>query len=258
MKIFSCISIIITLCVHTSCSKKEKIVFESSEFFSQCGLSLEYQDVERYTPKPGSPFSKQFVKKHSKATGAIGTISVNNRFKSYCSGTLLVGNYFLTAGHCMVAGVLNDYVVFNYHTGKVPKAYKILSILEHEEVKIGMDYAIMKLDGNPNKDFGYAKLSQGGPKLFEPIIIFQHPRGKPKQVDTGKLASIGFGHNTYSTLRYNYLDTEGGSSGAGIYNVQGELIGVHNKGGCDYRFEHIGGNLGISILSIREISNILK
>ncbi len=56
-------------------------------------------------------------------------------------------------------------------------------------------------------------------------------------------------------LRYIDLDTDVGSSGAGVLNFQGRLIGIHTDGDCN---EQGGSNNGWSTVSIVEASSHLE
>ena len=57
-----------------------------------------------------------------------------------------------------------------------------------------------------------------------------------------------------NTIRYGNIDTLGGSSGSGILDTQGRIVGVHTNGGCT----STGGlNFGQRIARIRAVSSVL-
>ena len=94
-------------------------------------------------------------------------------------------------------------------------------------------------------DFGYLKISDTEPKIDEMLTIIQHPRGRPKEIEAGY-----FVKNSGKWMSYSDLDTEPGSSGSGVINNNGELVGVHTNGGCD---ENGGVNYAMNIKSISKL-----
>lgn len=68
------------------------------------------------------------------------------------------------------------------------------------------------------------------------IAIFQHPAGAPKKIEAGTVGDVAG-----ATVYYKDVDTLGGSSGSGIRDKNGILIGVHTSGGCPYK-----GNAGVT------------
>jgi hypothetical protein len=59
------------------------------------------------------------------------------------------------------------------------------------------------------------------------ITIIGHPNAAPKQIEAGTVASFSTNY-----LRYGNVDTLGGSSGSGVLNSLGQIVGVHTNGGC--------------------------
>ena len=92
----------------------------------------------------------------------------------------------------------------------------------------GLDYAIVKLEGTPGATYGYAHISGNEVELGHLLTIIQHPSGNPKKVDVGHRS----GSREADYMTYNDLDTEPGSSGSGVLDQNGQLVGVHTNGGC--------------------------
>jgi V8-like Glu-specific endopeptidase len=88
-------------------------------------------------------------------------------------------------------------------------------------------------------------------RISERLAIIQHPRGKPKVIAEG-----GFLASCNRLVYYTDLDTLVGSSGAGVLNRQGHLLGIHTDGDCDENGH--GNNRGWTAESIVEASPYLQ
>jgi hypothetical protein len=194
---------------------------------STCGDANNWQDVESYDGALGP--SVDFVDRHERAVGYIdGT----------CTGTLVSYNLFLTAGHCFsdAADAEGATVLFNYQNDpngapRTPEAHTIEELVEHEDTGDGtLDYALVRLSGSPGYTWGTTAIDGGVPFEDEAITIIQHPGGIPKVIEAGSITTV-----ETSMITYNNLDTDGGSSGAGILNAHGQITGVHTQGGCEGR-----------------------
>jgi V8-like Glu-specific endopeptidase len=203
----------------------------------------------------------------------------------WCTGTLIGPATVLTAGHCFdvnrgevgwftpskvdAAGTATHLppselaklqtVVFNYQVNGQTKltrsgeSFPIKQLIEHR--KGGLDYAIVELGPNASNQmpatlgFQPAALAASLAATGKPIAIIQHPQGDPKKIEAGIVESYR-GPEIY----YADLDTYGGSSGSGILDQNGDIIGVHTNGGC----HAIGGaNKGFQIQAIKAASDVL-
>jgi hypothetical protein len=183
---------------------------------SICGGVVDWQDVESYDGSLGP--TEAFVAARERPVGIA--------LPSGCSGTLIGPNLFLTAGHC-IPGV--SWVEFNFQLdqGGNPRttdAYDVTEVLEDDVG--GVDYAVLRLEGDPGSVWGTSVPAVFGPKAGEAITIIQHPGGIPKVVEGGTL-----GFSVAGKMTYGDLDTENGSSGSGILqNLTHYVIGVHTTG----------------------------
>ena len=136
-----------------------------------------------------------------------------------------------------------------------------------------LDYALLRVAGQPGKALLGTKVSQGGQtrgslRLDDAststasdfatgkaaMFIFQHPyeNGKvlPLQVDWNKPAILGLNANETRVL-YD-INTRGGSSGSPCFNAKLELVALHHAGGKDWpASKELLYNQGIPISKIR-------
>ncbi len=155
-----------------------------------------------------------------------------------CTGSLLNDgdpttfiDYFLTANHCIdtaaLASTLECFWFFQtpYCHGPVPA----LSSVPHTSG--GADY----LTSNPVSDFSLLRLRQpspGGahflgwttalPSSGETLTVIHHPDNTYKRISFSRLDSYDSG---FWTVRYYSGSTEAGSSGAPLFNSNGQIIG---------------------------------
>ncbi len=162
-----------------------------------------------------------------------------------CTGTLIeasTGPVLLTAGHCVGLGD-EALLVFNFEDNAdgdplVTKGKVI-------EQSLDPDYALIRLDVLPAVT-PVLLTSQASERL----AIIQHPRGRRKVIAEGRYLD-----SCNQLIYYADLDTLVGSSGAGILNRQGHLLGVHTDGDCD---ERGGANRGWTAQVIVEASPYLE
>lgn len=173
----------------------------------QCGPTLDFTPVQRYRGAVASLQERE---------GAVALINGS------CTGTLIAataGPVVLTAGHCVAAG---DRVVVAFNVEAKPDGEQLVTEGTVIERETEPDYALIRLDALP--DAAPTPLSSSPTDL---LAVIQHPRGRPKVVAEGTLASA-----CEQRLYYRNLDTLVGSSGAGVLNRQGHLVAVHTDGNC--------------------------
>ena len=199
---------------------------------SQCGPTWDAQPIEQYSGNAGVP--TYFTAFHESRVGYhIGG----------CSGTLISDDLFLSAGHCNYA--VDDTVTFNYQNApngspRPTSSYSVIEVVE-QEFSVNWDYSIVRLGGSPGREFGHANIAAIDPPAGSTVAIIGHPASRPKEIHAGAVASFAspYGPNSFSY----FVDTQPGSNGSGILDVQGRLIGVHTNDGCEgYPFD---GNSGM-------------
>jgi len=242
---------------------------------SICGATDDSQPVEQYDGTLGVTIA--FVNAHQ---GPVGQLQWNNNLANlynnpgsvsgvrWCSGTLISNDLFLAAGHCFdqtgggwtrpvdnTTGTTissaeiatNMHVNFNYQvdaTGnlRTEQSFPIVALVEYRLG--GLDFAIVRLGGNPGATFGTTQVSTTDAAAGDMLCIIGHPAGWPKRIEAGPaLAPSG------NTIRYDDIDTLGGNSGSGVLRASdGRLVGVHTNGGCNAA--GTGSNSGVRITSI--------
>lgn len=222
-----------------------------SNFESICGTS-DLQHVSEYDGSRGQPV--EFVATHEQAVGALAYGKPDATSSKYCSGTLISEDLFLTASHCVESTITQEFAVFNYQKQRGTPAlaaqehFKVLEIVEQS---LGsLDYAIIRVDGKPGLKYGYTHIRPTQIQNGNVLTIIQHPSGRPKMIDVGH--KLGEEQNY---MRYGDLDTEPGSSGSGVLDQEGLLVGVHTNGGCT---ASSGSNAGVLMTEIAKASPVIK
>jgi len=250
---------------------------------SSCGVTDDSQDVEMYDGSLG--VTQAFVTTHQRP---VGVLRWNSNLASiysnpgnvagvrWCTGTLIADDLFLTAGHCFdqtgggwnrprVNGTTNIIppgeiatnmsVEFDYQRNaagvlKTPVSVAVVELMEYRLG--GLDFAIARLAGAPGQTWGVTRLASIDANVGDMLCIIQHPAGNPKRIEAGPLTSFDG-----DRIRYNNIDTLGGSSGSGILRaLDGCLVGVHTNGGCNAAMT--GSNFGVRVARLLEVSPTLQ
>lgn len=222
-------------------------VEKSLSIESICGEN-DMQYVNSYDGTLG--VTREFVHEMKGSVGALA----NEKNRKYCSGTLVQEDLFLTASHCIDSSVTRDHISFEYEFEedssdlKKEVNFEILEVVE-DGASEGFDYAVLRLAGAPGAQFGWKQLNLE--KLdAQQLAIIQHPKGEPKQIEAGVDFKI-----RRSKIYYGDLDTEAGSSGSGVIDDNGFVVGVHTHGGCR---RNNGANSGTYLSIASETSPLLQ
>ncbi|NBD13100.1 trypsin-like serine peptidase [Corallococcus silvisoli] len=199
---------------------------------SQCGPLREFIPINRYQGE----FSDVVQDRED------AVVLIDGR----CTGTLIeasAGPVVVTAGHCARLGD-RALLVFNFE--EAPDGDPLVTEGTVIEQSLEPDYALIQLDVLPA-----VRPVLLTTRPTERLAIIQHPRGLPKVIAEGRFVA-----SCDRQLYYSDLDTLVGSSGAGVLNRQGYLLGIHTDGDCD-SFGR-GTNRGWTLESIVEASSYLQ
>ena len=158
---------------------------------------------------------------------------------STCTVTLIDLDVVITAGHCHTPEeALSSSVTFDYVTdadGKRPpgydaRFYKVKAVLAHHNDGIG-DFSILRL-AEPVVGVPVVQLRHDLPVVGESVFGIHHPNGAVKKVsprvDEG-FSSVKASGPMSITVPSGF-HVSGGSSGSGLFDLAGRLVGVLSNG----------------------------
>jgi von Willebrand factor type A domain/Trypsin-like peptidase domain len=175
----------------------------------------------------------------TKLAPSIGMIvSVEGNNVSTCSVTLVDLDKVITAGHCHTPEeALTSSVIFNYQVncdGSKPagynaRFYKVKAVLKHRWDGT-YDYSLLQLATAP-PGISALQLRPDIPALGEQIFGIHHPNGAVKKLSIKQsnfdtvLSSNSLAINVHSNFHVS-----GGSSGSGLFDMSGRIVGVLSHG----------------------------
>lgn len=176
-----------------------------------------------------SPFVKNRV---AAASGII--FMVHDGHVSSCSGTLIVGDLFLTSRHCLTDATGEDLrsasVTFDYApscdgsrpVGHSPRFFKVIEeVVSGGPTGVGnppasTDWVVVRLSAAPGNLPDPLEMRASALMNGETILSMHHPGGSVKKTQTV----------TYDgTTTINGFDFAGGSSGSGLFDANGDVVG---------------------------------
>jgi hypothetical protein len=197
----------------------------------QCGPTLDFTPINSYQGEFSDVQDREDA-----------VVMIDGR----CTGTLIeasAGPVVITAGHCVGLGD-RSLLVFNFEDA--PDGDPLVTEGTVIEQSLEPDYALIRLDVLPA-----VRPVLLTTQATERLAIIQHPRGRRKVIAEGRYLD-----SCNQLVYYADLDTLVGSSGAGVLNRQGHLLGIHTDGDCDETGR--GSNRGWTAEVIVEASPYLR
>lgn len=171
-----------------------------------------------------------------------------------CSGVLVAADVVATSAHCVVAGLggrpecSDSHFVFGYvidgsgaievRGNHVYHCAEVLArIASTEESECRFDLALVRLDRAVEPPLAAVPIRREPVSPGEDLAVIGFPAGLPAKVDLGAhVIDARLEQGDYFTLN---SDTFAVSSGSGVFDVHGELVGLFARGRRD--FDEVGG-----------------
>lgn len=254
--------LLFTLCVPYGCDAdelevdEERLEDEDIDFRATCPTSRNDEVLDVYQ----APFNQEsWIDRYRINQRKRAVVSLQSKKRSFypnkaCSGTLIADNWILTAAHCVENDPYDRWAIFDAETengnddfASAPR-YAVTGTLEQGTGGWGgpSDYAIVQVEGNPAQELG---ITPTPVKFYTPgyddkVYLIGHPflddmeapqynaaRANdpdyvlPRRYAIGRVFSTADSYGE-PELRTTALSA-GASSGAGILDASGHLIGVH-------------------------------
>jgi len=165
---------------------------------------------------------------------------------STCSVTLIGADLVILAGHCIDNNPMeigSASVVFGYETecdgsrpaGYNPVFYKVKKVVKlrwQDPAFPGFDYCILQLK-TPVAGIPITPIAMRHdlPGVGEQIFGIHHPNGAVKKLSRPHTGSFATVTSSLSSGIGCNIDVSGGSSGSGIFDTSGRILGVLSNGG---------------------------
>jgi V8-like Glu-specific endopeptidase len=176
---------------------------------------------------------------------AVGMIvTVHDNAVSSCSVTLISPNQVITAGHCVAdpaEEVFSSSVTFDYAVdcnGHIPNNYnprfhKVTRLIKFRNKVINgsyYDYCVLELDIPPG-GLGITPVTMRNdlPAANEEVFGIHHPNGAVKKLSIPAPNFATVSSSSASGIKVS-LDVSGGSSGSGLFDTSGRIVGVLSNG----------------------------
>jgi len=177
------------------------------------------------------------------------------RYVSTCTANLIAVDILLTNYHCIPGmekdvKVIRSIAVFDYLREDQDDAPSYEVDVTPIAASYDKDFALLRVQDNPGDRFGYFELKPHRAKANQSLFIIHHPAGMPKRLT--RFRCKAYAPEPYAKVYFRHrCDTLGGSSGSLIFNLNFEVVALHNQGGLTQDSQS-SFNRGISVFSLME------
>ncbi len=178
-----------------------------------------------------------------------------DQFVSTCTANLIARDVLLTNYHCIPGmekdvKVVRSIAVFDYLREDQTSSPQYEVDITPITANYDKDFALLRVADNPGDTFGYFELQPQKAKANQSLFIIHHPAGMPKRLT--RFRCKAYAPEPYAQVYFRHrCDTLGGSSGSLIFNLNFEVVALHNQGGLT-QDSQTSFNRGISIFSLME------
>ncbi len=154
---------------------------------------------------------------------AVGTMSHNSKHLGNCS--LISLNLAMIPCHCIDdVDVRELRANFGYvcedNTHHPSMSYNVCEVIAHDQ---GLNYAIIKLDGQPGLIHGHLK-PDSKEVISNTVALLHHPLSKPLKLSINQTTQVT--NEFFSRLVVSH-DTDLGSAGGAYLNPSGNMVALH-------------------------------
>jgi hypothetical protein len=172
------------------------------------------------------------AQRYASAVGRLRFMTA--RAQAFCSGFLVGADLFMTNNHCIATPVraASAFVELGYDGYSTAVSSHRVSNLEVTDRDL--DVTVLRLATQPAASWGRLTLGQRPSRERLPLVIVQHPAGRPKEASVDDCVSSGLqviGLGAGRTDFGHECDTEGGSSGSPVIDPTIDaVVGLHHLG----------------------------